>query len=177
MELDVKSFVKNVTTRAKIAFVLGISEHLLDKLVDDLEGIEKARRSLDIAWEWQEYLQLSGDQIFELLIDEDDDGLILHESMAEEGTNMLSAWLTLTTSIIYVSWCAYQHQNNTDMPSPVCEVDDNAVELVVQHAQQVETCNVRAIEQIGNFLVAEHSANSLQEIGSPISREFVSSFF
>ena len=74
MEFDLRNFIQSVTVRAKVAFVLGVSEHLLGELATDAEGFELAQRALDLAWEWQEYLQLSGDQIFELLIDENDDG-------------------------------------------------------------------------------------------------------
>lgn len=171
MKYCADQIISRVSIRGKVSFVLAIVEHLLDDLKADNEGYKMVIQALDKAWEWQENLNLSGDELFSLLMDENDDGLILHEGMADKSVK--SSWIALTSAIIYVSWLAYKVKDEKIMPSAVHEVDDNAVSTVLENAEKSKIFNQDYVFWLCSYIMETCSSKIPDEIGNRVDRKIL----
>jgi len=167
MSYDINKLISNVSIRGRAGFALSVAEHLLQDLKDDVEGYELALKAINKCWIWIESQNISGNDLFSLLMDENDDGLILHEGMAEETEK--NSWITLTTAIIYLAWLAYETGNIKERPGPVHEVDDDAIQTLMAYAEKSKSYNTTYISGLYSYVEANYSGDP-KELGKKITR-------
>jgi DNA-binding transcriptional regulator YbjK len=91
MSNTLNQFVETVTIRARVAYVLGVAEHIITDIKSDYEGYLLANDAIKTAWAWQNNASVSADVLNEYLMNEDEEGLLIHEQEADE--IMVSAWV------------------------------------------------------------------------------------
>jgi hypothetical protein len=167
MERDVNKIISNVSIRGRAGFVLAIAEHLLKDLKSDSDGYDLAVKSINSSWQWVENQDISGDELFALLIDEDDDGLILHEGMADE--SLKNFWITLTTAILYLAWLSYEVGHVRVRPGPVHEVDDDAIDVLIEYAEKSKSFDKEYVLRLYDFIVKNYLGDS-KTLGNKVDR-------
>jgi len=168
MNDTLNKFIQTVTIRARVAYVLGIAEHIISEVKSDYDGYLLAKEAIKTAWAWQNNASVSADVLNEYLMNEDEEGLLIHEQEASE--DMVSAWVTITTAIAYVAWQAYQ-QKNEFPPGALCEVSEDIVEQVIEYASQTNVYDAYFVKKLSEYLNTKCSTNKSNELGKPINRE------
>lgn len=168
MSDTLNKFVETVTIRARVAYVLGIAEHIISDIKSDYEGYLLAVDAIKTAWAWQNNASVNANILNEYLMNEDEEGLLIHEQEADE--TMVSAWVTITTAIAYVAWHAYQ-QKNEFPPGALCEVSEDILEQVIEYASKTNVYEADFVNKLSEYLLSRCSTKNSQELGKPINRE------
>lgn len=104
-----------ISNDKKTAYILLIAEKVFAtrKILDDkyLEG----RRALDKCWDWVEGGQVSGDDLYELIDNEECTG-ISEYSGEEKQKDMKYMWHLLTDAVCFASWSAYKEEGEVYLP-------------------------------------------------------------
>jgi hypothetical protein len=161
-------FVEMVTIRARVAYVLGIAEHIISDIKSDSSGYLLAKEAIKTAWAWQNNASVSADVLNEYLMNEDEEGLLIHEQEASE--DMVSAWVTITTAIAYVAWHAYQ-QKDEFPPGALCEDRYDVVEQVIEYASKTNVYDADFVNKLSEYLISSFRTKNANELGKPINRE------
>jgi len=168
MSDTLNKFVETVTIRARVAYVLGIAEHIISDIKSDSSGYLLAKEAIKTAWAWQNNASVSADVLNEYLMNEDEEGLLIHEQEASE--DMVSAWVTITTAIAYVAWHAYQ-QKDEFPPGALCEVSEDIVEQVIEYASKTNVYDADFVNKLSEYLISSFRTKNANELGKPINRE------
>jgi hypothetical protein len=168
MSDTLNKFVETVTIRARVAYVLGIAEHIISDIKSDYSGYLLAKEAIKTAWAWQNNASVSADVLNEYLMNEDEEGLLIHEQEASE--DMVSAWVTITTAIAYVAWQAYQ-QKDEFPPGALCEVSEDIVEQVIEYASKTNVYDADFVNKLSEYLLSSFRTKNANELGKPINRE------
>lgn len=161
-----ENLITKTTKRARAAFAIGVCEILIDLLEKDHEGTALVRKALDVCWEWETTLRPTGDEIFYFLFQDQDDGLILYESLAED--KEVPIWISITTAILYISWLAFNLAGEKDMPDPLPEVDDESLKYIISNCQDLSPSTKNCINSIGTYLLENHYSPDAGELGKVI---------
>jgi len=168
MNNTLNKFIKTVTIRARVAYVLGIAEHIISDIKSDSSGYLLAKEAIKTAWAWQNNANISADVLNEYLMNENEEGLLIHEQEASE--DIVSAWITITTAIAYVAWQAYK-QKNEFPPGALCEVSEEIVEQVIEYASKTNVYDAYFVNKLSEYLNTKCSTQKSNELGKPINRE------
>jgi len=168
MSNTLNQFVETVTIRARVAYVLGIAEHIISDIKNDYDGYLLAVDAIKTAWAWQNNASVSADVLNEYLMNEDEEGLLIHEQEADE--TMVSAWVTITTAIAYVAWHAYQ-QKNEFPPGALCEARYDVVEQVIEYASKTNVFDADFVNKLSEYMISRCRTKNPNELGKPINRE------
>lgn len=159
----------NLPGRLKAGLLLTIAERVMDEL-NDREGNELARAALDLAWKWYEGGCVSGDELFAYLFRDDDDGLLYFEELAASDEVAVSAWIVVSTTVLFVSKEAYKAQKVRSLPDPLYEVDDNAIIVAIDSATKAHALPMELVEIVVRKLL-DISNQAASQLHSSISRE------
>jgi len=166
--MNKSKFVETVTIRARVAYVLGIAELIISDIQSDYEGYLLAIEAIKTAWAWQENPSISADSLNEYLMNEDEEGLLIHEQEADE--IKVSAWITITTAIAYVAWHAYK-QKDEFPPGALCEISESLVDQVIEYASKTTAYNADFVNHLSEYLISKCGTKNFNELGKPINRE------
>jgi hypothetical protein len=170
MEIPIKELVERTSARARVSFVLAVAERVIGTLRYDSAGYSKAVDALDLAWNWVETGKVTGSELYELLENEEDTGLLIHEWEAGEDEARTSAWICVTTAIAYASWHAYQRRNERAMPEPICEVSERAVSNVVEYASRTKNFDEDFVRRVCVYLISREQTVCFDSEGGSIER-------
>ncbi|MCE9786014.1 Imm6 family immunity protein [Shewanella algae] len=163
--------VFEVSLRGKVSFLLRLSEQVFNEIEDRQPGSGFARSALDMCWKWVEGADVSGDDLYFTLENEDDTGLIYYGADAPDNSSELSSWNTIITSVMYASWAAYKNSGEVYFPQTIEGIDDSVIEYLHQFFCQTDSFKEGLESSIIEFLLKAHKASGPDDLGLPLSKK------
>jgi hypothetical protein len=163
-----RRLINEVSIRGRVSFVLAIAEQVVEELSGSPDGYSLAQEAIEKAWEWQGTLEITGDNLYAYLENEDDSGLLVHEWEAnEDDEEVCSAWISLTSAIAYVTWHAYKQNGINVMPSSIWEVSEDTIGQVLDYAMRTSVYNPEFTRRLIDYLVSECRSTDSSDLGEP----------
>jgi hypothetical protein len=168
------NFLAACTIRERSAFTLLVAERAAYALADDPRIAAQIAQALDTAWAWVEAHPITGDQIIEGVLRDDDTGLATATFSDPHAAHGMQAILT---ALLYVAWHAYGQAGVIAVTDPVNEVGEEQIANIVREALasgHADAALLRAARQAlvksanTSPAVARYYAPHL--LGQPISR-------
>jgi len=163
-------WIKNVNADARVAYLLTLSEKIMGK-IENYEWFHPVRETMDMCWEWVEERKHSGNELYEKLDHEDEDGyedgLFLIEAMYDEVVNdpqVELAWFSILDAICYTTWHAYQYEKRKSVPQPLESESDETIDKFMEKIKQVEGYQEEWAERLKTYLLENYPASSDQKI-------------
>ena len=165
--------LENISNRAKSAFVLALAERAKLSLFDMPHTVSLIESALSDAWSWVEGNSVSGDSIYLHIAREGDEGIAfeLEKATTECNKNSIN---TALTAMCYVDWIIYKENKSSNMPEPICEVSDEAIDLTVDYFNK---CRGNDKGIVGRLISTcnKYKTNEVNDSGRAIFRaEFTS---
>ncbi|WPC42635.1 Imm6 family immunity protein [Clostridium sp. JS66] len=99
----------------KVAYILLIAEKVFSIRKIEDEKYFEGRRTLDKCWQWVEGDKVSGDDLYELIDNEECSGVSEYAS-EEETKDMKYMWHLVTDAVCFASWSAYKEDGEKYLP-------------------------------------------------------------
>jgi hypothetical protein len=157
------------TIRARVAFVLAIAEVVRNAITAREEVAERIRSALDLAWRWEQFGGVSGRALYDMLENENEDGLMVEEWAAPEAQK--PAWVAMTSAISYTSWHAFVTAGDKRLPEPIDEVSEEVIDQTVAYARRAPGFDPRCVDRLAQYCVDHHRTADSSVLGEPIARE------
>jgi hypothetical protein len=109
-----------------------MTERVLDK-IENYDWYHLVRKSIDMCWEWVEEKKHSGDNLYENVENEDEEGLIFIEGVSYVGDNAYGTqakliWSCVLDAECYTAWQAYQYEKEKYLPQSVESESDKTID-------------------------------------------------
>ena len=163
---DINEFFKRAFVREKVCFVLCIAERVVDILQSDVKGYEIAKEALDLSWQWEEGVDVSGDKLAEFVDSSTEKDLGEREIYYDEGDIKIPALIVVTLGVGYVARYAYEMRNETDMPEPIWEITDDSISDIIDFAAKAGFSDIQGILK----RLSKKNFNTGNELGLSCSR-------
>jgi hypothetical protein len=157
-------WVEDVHVDARVAYLLTLIERNLHK-IENYEWYPLVRDAIDMCWEWIEEKKYSGEDLYEILDNEDEEGLIYIEGVAygenPYGPQARLVWSCVVDAICYTAWKAYQYENETSMPQPIRMVNDKYIDdEFMEKIKKIEGYQESLAERLKQYLLEHYSLAS-----------------
>ena len=156
-------FIKSITVRGRVAFYLAIAQKLFEELKKDDDGYIQANEALNQCWSWLEGNDLSGDELCEYLENEKDTGLMVFSSNVQGDPIKEPVWIVIITSLMYTIWQAYQTKNEKYLPESIEQVDESAIDYLIEYAYKCSSFKEIWLESLKNYLLENHNISDSNE--------------
>lgn len=165
--------IQLISIRGRIAYFLYIIENIFDEIEDNTNGSLQARASLNKCWEWLSGKSLVlGNDLYYLLENEDDTGLLVYGSEVDEGdVSKFSTWGVIIYTLMYVIWHSYRLQHEIYVPQTIENVDETIIDDINQYLEQVPSVDKKYNFKLRTRLIQEFPFDSENEFGSFISKD------
>ena len=120
-------WVNNVRSDAKAAYALALVEKYMIE-IEKYDWFMMVRKAIDMCWKWVEEKQYSGDDLYETVDNEEEDGLIYIEGLSFVGDDAYGPqaeliWSCAVDAVLYTARQAYEMKGEA-FPQPVGINDD-----------------------------------------------------
>jgi len=161
-------WVKNVNADARAVYVLTLMEKVLDK-IEKYEWYHMVREAIDMCWEWVEEKKHSGDDLYETVDNEDEDGLIYIEGVAYVGDNAYGpqaelVWSCAVDAVLYTARQAYQYEKTDYLPQMLEMVSDQSIDEFMEKIAKVDGYQEEWAECLKQYLLKNYPASSNRKI-------------
>jgi hypothetical protein len=163
-------FMKNITIRGRVAFYLAIAQKLFEELENNDDGYLYANEALNQCWFWLNGKDLTGDELCEYLENENDTGLMVFSSNVQDNPVKEPIWIVIITALMYTIWQAYQLKHEKYLPESIEQVDENAIDYLIEYAHKCQSFNEVWIELLRKYLLENHKTDNANEYGNPIMK-------
>jgi hypothetical protein len=163
------SVLAKCTVRARVAFVLAIAETETQVIDADENIANRIRTALELAWEWEERGNVSGDLLYHTLENEKGDGLLVYEF--EAANAIKPAWVTITSAIAYTAWHAYVCKKIKFLPEPMYEINEEIIDQAVLCAKRAPGFDPQFLEVLVRYCIENHRSGESNSLGRSIPRD------
>ncbi|MGL4655402.1 MAG: Imm6 family immunity protein [Sarcina sp.] len=117
-----------ISSEKEIKCVLLVAEKVFSirKLKD--EKYKEGRKALDKCWMWVKGSEVSGDDLYELIDNEECTGISEYDS-EEEADDMRYMWQLLTDAFSFISWNAYKKAGEKYLPQALEGIHKEDIEV------------------------------------------------
>lgn len=150
---------KSLESNAQVAFLLGLSETIVELLSSSLE-YEDVTNALKVCWEWFENKRYSGDEIYYLL-DDGTEFFGLYMQMQDESNPLRElVWGCIVDAVSFTDWKAYQYRGEKYLPAPIENVDEDLVQQFLDSFYRIKDTNK---DMATNFISYLTTSNTLKK--------------
>nr|WP_255518436.1 Imm6 family immunity protein [Thermoactinomyces sp. CICC 10522] len=159
---------ENVNEDAKVAYLLTLTEKVMGK-IESYEWYHIVRKSIGMCWEWVEEKKHSGDELYENIENEDEEGLIFIEGVSYVGDNAYGTqakliWACILDAVCYIAWQAYQYENEKYLPQSLESESDETIDKLIKKIKKVDGYQEEWAERLKEYLLANYPAGSDKKI-------------
>jgi hypothetical protein len=154
--------IRNLSSDGQVAFLLALSNKIVD-IISTSVGYEQAKEALEVCWSWVEKKNVTGDNIYEYLDNEDETGLVIQMQFEEDGRRV-NVWNCIVDAIAFTSWKAYQHDGEKHLPAPIEEVDEDLIDHFLTAFHAVDSSNAQITERLVNYLLENYPTENSNPI-------------
>lgn len=169
MDMIIGEHLSHMTIRGRAAFALTVADLVLPNIKGNPDATRRAYQALETAWRWVGGTPVTGDSLYQTLENENDQGLLIDEYNAPQ--DVTSSWVTITTAIAYVAWHAYRQAGVRHMPSPMYQVDEDALDQLLQFALQAPSVTADRLAALAESVLTVSRTGDASQLGQPIARE------
>ncbi|MBH8599274.1 MULTISPECIES: Imm6 family immunity protein [unclassified Thermoactinomyces] len=161
-------WVKNVNGDARAAYALTLMEKVMST-IEIYEWYPMVREAINMCWEWVEEKKHSGDELYETVDNEDEDGLIYIEGLSFIGDNAYGpqaeyVWSCAVDAVLYTARQAYESEQDY-YPQPVEIVTDEYIdEEFMGKMKKIERFQEKWAERLKQYLLENYPAGSEKKI-------------
>lgn len=142
--------IKSMPKENKIILLLTLSEKALRKLSNVGHQII-ANKALDYCWEWLQHKKTTGDFLYNLLDNKEENGItVTHENTNVESDILI--WNCIIYSVAYTSRKAYENEGAIYFPEPIALVDDDLIDHFITCFNQCFQNNKNYITNLQLYL-------------------------
>ena len=157
-----------VNEDSKSAFLLTMTERVLDS-IENYDWYPIVRTSMDACWEWVEEKKHHGDDLYENVENEDEEGLIFIEGVAYESDKVYSPqvkliWACVLDAVCYTCWQAYQYEKVKYLPQSLEGESDMTIDEFMEKIQKVDGYQEEWAERLKEYLMENYPAGSAKKI-------------
>ena len=138
----------------------------MSSISEDSEGYPIADKALAVSSVWMTGKNIGGDELNDLLMDPDDQGLYAFVSTNRPRPTDI-AYNVLGAAICYVAWHAYRAQNKM-APAGIDAVTENYVQWIVDEAKKSRCYDDKKMRSFHAYLLKRFPARTSDEVGAPI---------
>ncbi|MDM5155435.1 Imm6 family immunity protein [Bacillus sp. DX1.1] len=131
---------KSLESNAQVAFLLGVSETIVELLSTSLE-YEDVTNALKVCWEWLENKRYSGDEIYYLLDDGTEFSGLFMQMQNENDPLWELVWSCIVDAVSFTDWKAYQYRGEKYLPAPIENVDEDLVQQFLDSFYRIKDTN------------------------------------
>lgn len=164
-------FINNITIRARVAFYLAVAQKAFEGLSENDQGYLQADEALKQCWNWLEGKNISGDELCEYLENERDTGLMVYSSFVQGDPVKEPIWITIITALMYTIWQAYQIENEKYLPESIEQVDEGAIDILIEYAKKCANYDEHWIKLLENYLLEKYRTTNMNEVGIAILKD------
>lgn len=158
----------SLTEDGKVIFFLGLSEKVLSVFSQKEEQI-LAQKVLSECWEWLNSKENIGENLYELL-DNEENGITIIQEMSDNETDVI-AWNCVIDAVAYTSRKAFEREGVKYYPEPIALVDDTLVDHFLDcFIKSIENSDVY-IERINSFLDDYKDGDTEVDLRTEVLRE------
>lgn len=158
----------SLTEDGKVIFFLGLSEKVLSVFSQKEEQI-LAQKVLSECWEWLNSKENIGENLYELL-DNEENGITIIQEMSDNETDVI-AWNCVIDAVAYTSRKAFEREGVKYYPEPIALVDDTLVDHFLDcFIKSIENSDVY-IERINSFLDDYKDGDTEFDLRTEVLRE------
>lgn len=158
----------SLTEDGKVIFFLGLSEKVLSVFSQKEEQI-LAQKVLSECWEWLNSKENIGENLYELL-DNEENGITIIQEMSDNETDVI-AWNCVIDAVAYTSRKAFEREGVKYYPEPIALVDDTLVDHFLDcFIKSIENSDVY-IERINSFLDNYKDGDTEVDLRTEVLRE------
>ncbi|WP_242218397.1 Imm6 family immunity protein [Bacillus cereus group sp. BfR-BA-01380] len=139
--MDLKQF-NALNENKKVIFLLGLSEKVIP-IFSQNEDKVISRNSINICWEWLVNKHSIGEELYDIL-DDEEKGITIIQEMSGNDRDM-EAWNCIIDAVAYTCRKAFENENVKYFPEPIELVDDN---LVIHFLNCFKKCVLEAANEI-----------------------------
>lgn len=166
----------NVSVKGRIAFSLVIAEKAIKNLSNDSIGYYNARETLDKCWDICRGKIIDGDELCSYLENEEGTGLMVFSSEVMNDKVLEPIWLTIITATMYTIWQTYKINKDPYLPESIEQVDENALEYLIENASKCVGITDSLIKEIKNVFLLKYKVNDINELGEDIEKNDILNF-
>lgn len=155
---------ENVNEDAKVAYVLTLTEKILDQ-TKNYEWHYLVRRIMDMCWEWVEEKKYSADDIY-YEFDDEDDALVYIEGYkeVEENPQLQLIVFCMFDGLCYAIWKAYQYEGERSVPQYFESESDQSIDEFMKKIRKVDGYQEDWTERLKQYLLENYPAGSDKKI-------------
>jgi hypothetical protein len=158
---------KKVNMDAKAAFLLTLTERVLDP-IENYDWYPIVRTSMDACWEWVEEKKNHGDDLYENVENEDEEGLIFIEGVAYESDKVYSpqvklVWACVLDAVCYTCWQAYQYEKEY-LPQSLEGESDRTIDEFMEKIVKTVGYQEEWADRLKEYLLKHYPSGSDKKI-------------
>jgi hypothetical protein len=170
MSMEYLTNIELLSIRARIAYCLYLAASILVEIKRNKDGYIKAEIGLDKCWEWISGDScIHGEDICDLLSNENDTGLGIYSSSQDNSEIEYSAWGVIIYTIAYTAWQAFNYDKQ-GLPSIIESIDDDTIIEIFEYLQKTAIFEEKYALNIKNTLLEKFPFDPTNELGDPINK-------
>ena len=155
--------------RARCAFVLIIAELLVNEMPNGAAGGTVARNALSVAYAWLDGGNVSADQLCDLLMDPNDQGIYAHiDRRVKRPTD--EVYSVLGGAICYLAWHAYRLKKAM-LPTGMDACNEDYVQWILNEASKSPAFNADKAGAVLSYLQKQFVARDGEDFGDRIDAD------
>jgi hypothetical protein len=170
MLLDMKQ-LDRMSIRAKVIFAIRIAEPFLEEL--DGEAKVVAAKGLELASAWQMGKGVTGEDLYRVLLNEHDEGLLIYADRRAPKPSDL-AISVIGGVISYVCNYAYQVAGERS-PDGIDQATDDFLPWIVKEAETSSSFDEPAMAALSQILLDRYAVKDGNKLGEPILNMYLDS--
>jgi Immunity protein Imm6 len=159
-------WLEKLSSDAKVAYLLTLTEKMMHQ-IEKYHWYGLARNVMDMCWEWLEEKKHHGDELY-LRIDNDVDGLGHIKGVAfvddQPDPQEKALWFCVTQAAFYVTWQAYEYEEEEYVPQAIEITDDEAIDWFMESMRKADGYQEEWSERLKEYLLENHPARSDKKI-------------
>lgn len=159
-------WLENASSDAKVAYLLTLTEKIMHQ-IESYKWYGFARKTIDMCWEWVEEKKHNGDDLY-LRIDNEEYGLghIKGVAFVDDVVDPQekAMWFCVTQAAFYVTWQAYEYEEEENVPQAIEVVDDEVIVWFMEKIVEVNGYQEEWTERLKQYLLENYPVGSDKKI-------------
>lgn len=142
----------------KVVVALWIAEKTLKSIIDKNEDYDYCRKAVDLCWDWLIAKKLSKVEL-QKRISNDNRG-IAEITLDIEDIEVANQYGTILICVSYVTWQAYNYEEDYYYPQDLECVDDEYLEELINELMEEKFILKKDYETVLNYIVEHYNENN-----------------
>ena len=170
--IHMDKLVKMVPIRPRVGVAIAIADRVLPALDNVPTASALARGAVNLAWDWEEGVDVSAKQLYAFVHPIDLEAQRLPDGREAESL------VTSLNMLLYVCWYAYAvdvdkgRESSNDVPSELYDVSDEDLSLIWESAEHTGMVSASWLEKLIACVCEKYQTKDPDALGPAVPRSF-----